>query len=145
MNDRQIDEPVVIAEIMTERARQIEKEGWSEEHDHDHDLGELSMAAAAYASVASAQARGASVDDFPADMIAVMMMSEGDWPWDPSWWKPKDQRRNLVRAAALIVAEIERMDRAAAPRPETRKADEDDALDPQALAERGFAKPEGAA
>lgn len=34
------------------------------------------------------------------------------WPWDREWWKPKDRRRNLVRAAALLIAEIERLDRA---------------------------------
>ena len=35
------------------------------------------------------------------------------WPhtWDASWWKPKDRRRDLVRAGALIIAEIERLDR----------------------------------
>jgi hypothetical protein len=36
------------------------------------------------------------------------------WPWSVQWWKPKDRRRDLVRAGALIVAEIERLDRAAA-------------------------------
>lgn len=36
------------------------------------------------------------------------------WPWDSSWWRPKDARRDLVRAAALLLAEIERLDRAAA-------------------------------
>ena len=34
------------------------------------------------------------------------------WPWHRQWWKPKNARRDLVRAAALIVAEIERLDRA---------------------------------
>lgn len=33
------------------------------------------------------------------------------WPWDDVWWKPKDPRTNLVKAGALILAEIERMDR----------------------------------
>lgn len=33
------------------------------------------------------------------------------WPWDAKWWKPKNTRRDLVRAGALIVAELERMDR----------------------------------
>ena len=33
------------------------------------------------------------------------------WPWAAEWWKPKDCRRNLVRAGALILAEIERLDR----------------------------------
>ena len=36
------------------------------------------------------------------------------WPWGASWWKPGDPRRMLVKAAALILAEIERLDRAAA-------------------------------
>lgn len=35
------------------------------------------------------------------------------WPWDASWWKPNARRRNLVKAGALILAEIERIDRAA--------------------------------
>jgi hypothetical protein len=35
------------------------------------------------------------------------------WCYRPAWWKPKDPRRDLIRAAALIVAEIERLDRAA--------------------------------
>lgn len=30
------------------------------------------------------------------------------------WWKPGAPRRMLIKAAALIVAEIERLDRAAA-------------------------------
>lgn len=37
------------------------------------------------------------------------------WPWGSSWWKPKDPRRDLVRAGALILAEIERIDRASPP------------------------------
>ena len=35
------------------------------------------------------------------------------WPWDPAWWKPIDPRCDLVKAGALILAEIERIDRAA--------------------------------
>ncbi len=35
------------------------------------------------------------------------------WPWATSWWKPTTKRRNLVKAGALILAEIERLDRAA--------------------------------
>lgn len=33
------------------------------------------------------------------------------WPFETSWWKPKNTRSDLIRAAALIVAEIERFDR----------------------------------
>lgn len=34
------------------------------------------------------------------------------WPWPASSpFKPSDPRRDLIKAAALIVAEIERLDR----------------------------------
>jgi hypothetical protein len=33
------------------------------------------------------------------------------WPWAPELWKPANARRDLVKAGALILAEIERLDR----------------------------------
>lgn len=33
------------------------------------------------------------------------------WPWGDCYWKPKSPRQDLVRAAALLIAEIERLDR----------------------------------
>lgn len=33
-----------------------------------------------------------------------------EWPWDSKWWKPTTDRRDLIKAAALIIAEIERLD-----------------------------------
>ena len=40
------------------------------------------------------------------------------WPWTPDWWKGATQvnehRRDLVKAGALILAEIERLDRVGA-------------------------------
>ncbi|MNY70647.1 hypothetical protein D3C86_2088230 [compost metagenome] len=37
-----------------------------------------------------------------------------NWPWSEDWWKPSPEpRRNLVKAGALILADIERLDRAA--------------------------------
>jgi hypothetical protein len=33
------------------------------------------------------------------------------WPWDATWWKPKDRRSNLIRAGALMLAEKERLGR----------------------------------
>jgi hypothetical protein len=35
------------------------------------------------------------------------------WPWEASWFKPSTARRDLIKAGALILAEIERLDRAA--------------------------------
>lgn len=90
-----------INDIVAERLRQVSVEGWSPEHDDNHSCGELADAAACYASPAPHGVRPQSVE--PPAM----------WPWSREWWKPKDRRSNLVRAAALIVAEIERLDRAA--------------------------------
>lgn len=88
----------VIDEIAAERKRQIEVEGWTPEHDDTHIRGEMAAASACYATWA--------IPGLGDDVIRMA------WPWDSEWWKPKDMRRDLIRAAALIVAEIERLDRA---------------------------------
>jgi hypothetical protein len=87
-----------LLEIQAERQRQIDAEGWTHEHDDRHETGELARAAGCYALHSSEQ--------YPdADEVPVL------WPWDEDWWKPSDPRRDLVKAGALILAEIERMDR----------------------------------
>jgi hypothetical protein len=91
-------------DVLAERARQIKVEGWDSKHDDDHRNGAMARAAAAYAWVGSSDGRVPSrsgVDG--ADL----------WPseWASKWWKPKDRRSNLVRAGALILAELERLDR----------------------------------
>lgn len=82
-------------DIAAERQRQIESEGWTPEHDDTHADGgynnepPLPQAAACYA-----------------------LGKRFCWPWDEEYWKPgTDRRRQLVKAGALIVAEIERLDR----------------------------------
>jgi len=42
----------------------------------------------------------------------VIDLMENLWPWGKEWWKPSDRRRDLVKAGALIAAEIDRLDRA---------------------------------
>lgn len=91
--------------ITLERSRQKEIGGWSDEHDDKHDGGELADAAAVYAMIAAAQARGAGVDDFDFESVT----QELNWPWDQRDYKPKDQMSNLVRAGALIAAEVDRL------------------------------------
>jgi len=93
-----------IDDVAAERKRQIESEGWSAEHDAEHDGFELSRAAACYALQAGQDVTG-SFRNLPGSFIRNL------WPWDAGWWKPTSRRRNLVKAAALIVAEIERIDR----------------------------------
>lgn len=88
--------PRAVLDIANERFRQVEDEGWTPDHDDEYDEGALAQAALCYVY--------ASVFD-PGDFPLRY------WPWDKEWWKPADNRRNLVKAAALIVAEIERLDR----------------------------------
>lgn len=90
----------VASEIAREREHQMQAEGWTHEHDDMHSCGELAQAAACYAHPAP---HGVRPSTLPPPKL---------WPWSLHWWNPKDRRRNLVRAAALIVAEIERLDRA---------------------------------
>lgn len=83
-------------DVLEERARQQVVEGWTEYHDDEHGWGEMATAAACYAHSIS-------------DGSGVGLPAQ--WPWEPEWWKPTTPRRNLVKAAALILAEIERIDR----------------------------------
>lgn len=94
-----------VLDVIAERRRQIEVEGWTPDHDDTHVLGEMALAGAAYAGYASAHA--------DADLV-VGATAFKLWPWASSWWKPGPMRRMLVKAAALIIAEIERIDRLAA-------------------------------
>jgi hypothetical protein len=96
-----------IEDVIAERRRQIDEEGWTPEHDDEHDGGELAAAGAAYAINAADQLHPMSQGDGGNDQPIF-------WPWAPEWWKPKGPRRDLVRAAALIIAEIEKLDRAEA-------------------------------
>lgn len=102
---RQYVNTQAVFDVIAERARQVEGEGWSPEHDDAHGDGSIAAAASCYARDAALRARG-----LPGLREGVPL----DWPWARSWWKPRDERANLVRAGALILAEIERIDRAKA-------------------------------
>ena len=98
---------VAVTDIAAERQRQVDVEGWSEAHDDEHDGYQMARAAGCYAFHASRED-----DDGDTGMFVSAAVHHG-WPWDRAWWKPKSRRADLVRAGALIVAEIERLDRAA--------------------------------
>lgn len=84
-------------DVLFERQRQVTGEGWTPEHDDEHKDGQLAEAAACYAMLADSQG----------------FSTPAHWPWSPDWWKQSGARRDLVKAGALILAEIERIDRAA--------------------------------
>lgn len=88
--------------IQDERRRQIEVEGWTHEHDDNQGAGELAMAAMCYAMLPCWR---------PTEMAPM------GWPWsnpepmDGFKPTPDDRIRELVKAGALIIAEIERLQR----------------------------------
>lgn len=89
-------------DLLAERLRQVDDEGWSPEHDDQHAVGELAAAAACYITnvCEGGDPEGEGRPPF-------------GWPWSHDWWKPTNPRRDLVKAGALILAEIERLDRMA--------------------------------
>lgn len=82
--------------ITKERQRQIDVEGWTPEHDDEHVDGQLAKAAACYA-----------------DPFGFFQGIPSRWPWFAEWYKPSanDRVRDLVKAGALIAAEIDRLQR----------------------------------
>jgi hypothetical protein len=104
-----------IERIAAERRRQVEELGWTPEHDDEHNAGQLAMAAACYAAperiyIRQTSANGETFAD--------------PWPWEKQWdarphngnviAEPTDEQtiRLLVKAGALIAAEIDRLERA---------------------------------
>ncbi len=80
--------------IAAEREQQIDSIGWDAEHDDDHSDGALWYAARCYLGLRLSNTR-----------------VPREWPWDTGDFKPKSRVENLVRAGALIAAEIDRLHR----------------------------------
>lgn len=79
--------------ISAERYRQIVDEGFLPEHDAKYGT-ELRHAASSYLRLG----------------IGVGVEPPISWPFPANWWKPSnDPIRNLVKAGALIAAEIDRL------------------------------------
>ena len=87
--------------IIKERQRQVEEEGYDSDHDDNHVMGDLSVAAHGYYV--------AALTNNPA--------KPENWPWADKYWKPTnkdnvfDRKRCLVKAGALIFADIDRLNR----------------------------------
>lgn len=98
--------PQAWLDVQAERRRQVEAEGWTPQHDDEHADGQMAQAAGCYALHA-----GGIDTDWPG---GIRNGSALFWPWDKDWWKPSTARRDMVKACALGLAEIERLDRVAA-------------------------------
>jgi hypothetical protein len=85
--------------IQAERDRQISAEGYDAAHDDEHDNGEMLAVATLYWQRAT----------------GVPLPTRNDvpvgFPWARKWWKPYTIRRDLERAGALCLAEIDRLKR----------------------------------
>lgn len=78
------------ADVISERLRQLTVEGRTAEQDDHYSNLELRNAAVCY---------------------ICPSLAESHWPWADKYWKPTSARRNLEKAGALILAEMERLDR----------------------------------
>lgn len=107
-------------DVLRERERQVSVEGWTPEHDDEHAGGQMALAAVCYAMPTDRLKmcvkyneidNGRSAGEYNPFMARYMVPTL--WPdsWHAMYWKPTDRRRDLVKAAALILAEIERIDR----------------------------------
>lgn len=86
-------------DVLAERARQVDAKGFNHARDDKYIGLQLAGAAASYLILAA----GGREDD-----------ARTFWPWRQEWLKPSEQRRYLEKAGALLLAEMERLDRAAA-------------------------------
>lgn len=95
--------------IAEERERQIKEEGWTAEHDDEHPSGALADAAIVYAATEPIYFKQERTIGGRADLPVIHF--ENLWPFSARWYKPADRTRNLVKAGALIAAEIDRLQR----------------------------------
>lgn len=115
--------------ISAERVRQVVSEGWTPDHDRAHPVGVLAAAGCAYAltatsqlylsrNVASLESEAREAEERGHHDVGAALRLEAEaldspppgpsWPFDLDAWKPEDPIRNLVKAGALLAAEIDR-------------------------------------
>ena len=93
-----------IDDIAAERLKQIEVEGYSADIDDSYEDHELICAALVFI-----------VLNFPVGAFGSEEVQDSIlqcWPWGSESLSIEDERSNLVKAAAFILAEIDRLDRA---------------------------------
>lgn len=93
-------------DVLAERARQITGEGFTAAGDDAQADGAMARAAGCYA-IGPQFLLMHKIGDGKGNILDAPV----SWPWAPDWWKPRSRREDLVRAGALIIAEIERLDR----------------------------------
>lgn len=95
--------------IAEERQRQIDVEGYTEQHDSNHKASEFVYAAIAYTEAAKVGINCMEIGNTNENEIMRRKVEMGrDYPfgWD---FKPSTDIRDLVKAGALIAAAIDRL------------------------------------
>lgn len=92
-------------DVLAERCRQVKREGYTPEHDDEHACGEIAAYAAFYAMPPACREWPAEDTGYGATLAAAIVPHGWPIPEDG------DRRRELVKAGALVLAEIERIDR----------------------------------
>lgn len=95
-----------VRDLLAERKRQVDEKGWDHAHDDAHPSGEIAAFAAVYAMPEAAREWPAEETGYGKTFADALCPQD----WNPNFG---DRRRDLVKAGALILAEIERIDRAA--------------------------------
>jgi hypothetical protein len=98
----------IVEELADERQRQIRGEGYDLAHDDQYTSGELQRAAGWYALASASYVS----DGGPLSFEPLFDDLDYGWPWEAEFWKSTAERRDLVKAGALLIAAIGRIDRA---------------------------------
>jgi len=98
--------------IKEERRRQIKEMGYDDKHDDEHDKEELIQASKCYLEQVLLNSHIMNFDDSYNEKLRLYrdVKIPKKWPpeFTPGSWNPDSPIKDLVKAAALIAAEIDR-------------------------------------
>lgn len=93
--------------VLSERIRQIQLEGFTPERDDEvRKGGQLSAAGACYALAVHQRAMALATTGVAS---VKPQAAHPCWPFHPLGWKPASMRRNSVKGAALLLADLARI------------------------------------
>ena len=104
--------------IAEERQRQIDVEGYNEQHDSQHDFRELVQAARTYIDAAILTTKSKEMGN--SDEASISWHKDNEpfewkylklgWPWKEESFKSTTSLQDLIKAGALIAAAIDRLE-----------------------------------
>ncbi|MBO9380292.1 hypothetical protein GG804_26355 [Sphingomonas histidinilytica] len=100
-----------LADVLGERLDQIFRHGFDADHDRAHPPTDLPLAALTYLEDALTKLHGG--EGYTAPILGTAAEAPAPWPWR-DLFRPADARTNMVKACALLLGAIDRLDSAAA-------------------------------